>query len=289
MKKGLFLVLITLLVLLSGCGYDVNSSEELTISDSAKIVNRAAVTTANPVQLLQATAYHSSHYGISADEFTIKVRVKDLDYEKEVNVWAKTAAGTWTNLRPGYFVKSEENGDQIWTVIGTQAAYPYASSLPELAHPYEFAVKYKVNGVTYWDNNNNQNYHLGATDGELLGNDINVLSLYSNGYKNTYSNYTSFYGQVLIKNLAYDKKVKIIYSTDNWATTKTANCTFVPVNYFPYGSSVIYPNEAGVERWNYSIEVPLNSSSVKFAIAYEVNGVTYWDNNYDKNYTTIVR
>jgi len=289
MKKGLFLVLVALIVLLSGCGYDITSSEDLTNSSSAKIVNRAAVTTANPVQLVQATAYHSSHYGISADEFTIKIRVKNLGYEKKVNVWAKTATGTWTNLRAGYFVQSEENGDQIWTVIGTQASYPYASNLPELAHPYEFAIKYKVNGVTYWDNNNNQNYHLGATDGEMLGNDINVLALYSSGYNNTYNNYSTFYGQVLVKNLAYNKKVKIIYTTDNWATTKVLNCEFVSTHYFPYGSTVIYPNNAGVERWSFNANIPLNTTSVKYAISYEVNGVTYWDNNYGKNYKTIIR
>ena len=278
--KRFLITLLPLLLLLAACG-----QETITEGDGSAR-NSLVLTDSRPVRLLQATAYTSSHYGIPADNFELRVLVKDLAYAKEVDLWIKTESGVWTNDRAGIFVEKSGNGCEVWNISATRAVYPYSYGyeLPKLAKPYQFAIRYKVNGRTYWDNNNGANYTLGYKDGELLGQGVNVLALYDGAYRNSYAGTGAFYGQVLVRNLAYDKNVEIVYTTDGWATTKTASCHFVPNNWFPYGTTVSYPNIQGVERWSFSVDVPLDTTSIEYAVSYRVNGVNYWDNNSGMNY-----
>ena len=282
MKKLTIAVLLALL--LAGCG------QEMINGDGEAVKRSVTVTDARPVRLLQATAYTSAHYGIPADNFTLQVAVKDLAFAKEVDLWIKTESGAWTNYRPGYFYKKAGN-TEIWTIDATRTVYPYSYGyeLPALAKPYEFAIRYKVNGKTYWDNNGGANYTLGYKDGELLGKDVNALVLYDGAWNNTYAGTGTFYGQILVRNLAYEKQVEIVYTTDNWATTKAVPCHFVPSNWFPYGTTVTYPNAQGAERWSFQVEIPLGAPNVEYAVSYRVNGVNYWDNNFGMNYKISVQ
>ena len=75
-----------------------------------------------------------------------------------------------------------------------------------------------------------------------------------------------------VKNLAYTKDIKVVYTTNNWATTKKA-----PLNYQ-------FTNDDGSEEWKVddSVSVPYNA---KFYIQYIVNGQTYIDNNFGNYYS----
>lgn len=82
-----------------------------------------------------------------------------------------------------------------------------------------------------------------------------------------------FLGSVLVKNLAYSKKVTIVYTTDGWATTRTLDAS--------YQSAF----QGGYDRWTF-FQMAWQGDSFEFAVSYEVAGKTYWDNNDGRNYTT---
>lgn len=83
------------------------------------------------------------------------------------------------------------------------------------AQTIQFAIKYEVNGQTYWDNNNGQNYSVSRFNqsSTILGKP-NVFRAYDDLYENTFS------GSVYVKNSVYSKEVKIKYTTDNWNTIR---------------------------------------------------------------------
>ncbi len=75
-------------------------------------------------------------------------------------------------------------------------------------------------------------------------------------------------GIVEVKNLAYAKSVTVRYTAGNNVWTDAA------ANY-------VGPSTPGKELWSFDISTP---NATWFAIAYTVNGTTYWDNNGGANY-----
>jgi hypothetical protein len=83
------------------------------------------------------------------------------------------------------------------------------------------------------------------------------------------------YGLVQVQDLAYEKKVTVVYSTDGWATTQTKAA------HFERGT-----NANGFQEWRFDFTAEeLAAPHLAYAIAYEVAGNTYWDNNFGRNYT----
>jgi len=243
-----------------------------------------AVSAANEVQLIKAETYTTSHYGYYTEHIELTVRVKNLSYDKKVVMWGELKDGGWEASKEGVYVGPAEAGYELWKINSNRGIMPYGGTPKYWKNPRNFVIKYEVGGQTYWDNNNGSNYSMGKADGEMLVG-RNVLLAYGNAYYFDYGNKTVFYGHVLIQNLAYNKAVKIVYTTDNWNTTSIANCTFVSSHGYPYGTHLRYPNIHGVERWSFTVEKPGNGiSKVEYVVAYEVNGQTYWDNNFGRNY-----
>ena len=80
-----------------------------------------------------------------------------------------------------------------------------------------------------------------------------------------------FKASVAVRNLGYGKIVGVMYTTDNWATTRTVNGTYS------------YTASSDTEVW--SIDMPVGSASnVKYAVFYKVNGQSYWDSNFGRNF-----
>ncbi|MNW58870.1 putative phosphatase regulatory subunit [compost metagenome] len=139
------------------------------------------------------------------------------------------------------------------------------------AQTIQFAIKYEVNGQTYWDNNNGQNYSVSRFNesSTILGKP-NVFRAYDDLYENTFS------GSVYVKNLVPSKEVKIKYTTDNWNTTREGFASYsIPAN-----------SDGSVEIWGFSFNnIDPSVTQIQYAISYTANGQTYWDNNYGNNYT----
>jgi len=231
-----------------------------------------AAALAGPVTLHSAKVT-AVRYDATSAHFKLKgyIEIENIGSPKQVNAFYKIkgtsqwfpayatyVAPTWSNREAWYF--------ETEAVLGTDIEY-------------DFAVRATINGVDYWDNNNGANYTIGYGAPPIAKNAIlntAALLLYkANTYKTTYQGLTqvSFTGRVFIKNIAYEKIIKIVYTTDNWTTTKETYGRFengTPTN---------------VEHWSFHVKLPEDVTNIQFAIAYEVNGFTYWDNNFGQNYS----
>jgi len=87
---------------------------------------------------------------------------------------------------------------------------------------------------------------------------------------------------IAVQNLAYDKRVGIVWTTDGWQTTEVSLAEYEG----GYGE--------GWERWGVDIMPAAEMRSCfwcqpepvsfEYAIFYEVRGTTYWDSNGFANY-----
>lgn len=222
---------------------------------------------AGEVRLLSGFSSVSHKYGFTWQDVTFSLVVQNLAYDKQVAIHVNNQDGTWVDL-PATYAGPADDGRELWKVT-----YQYANGTTP--RDLEFVAKYTVNGQTYWDNNNGQNYFLGQNQGTLL-HGTNVLvagsSLSSDGY---------FTVSVDVQNLAYDKQVKVVYTTDNWATVHEGFASYSSGYTYAY-AYLPSPNTYGVERWLFSIP-GTGAQNIQFAVAYTVNGQTYWDNNFGHN------
>ncbi|XP_067280022.1 protein phosphatase 1 regulatory subunit 3B isoform X1 [Pseudorasbora parva] len=90
----------------------------------------------------------------------------------------------------------------------------------------------------------------------------------------------SIAGTVKVKNLSFEKSVKLRITFDTWKSHTDINCQYVKDTY------------TGSNRDTFSFEASLPDQvppheHIEFAICYEVNGVTLWDNNQGQNYRII--
>ena len=205
----------------------------------------------NPVQMY-CTDHYFSRQGTF--QYTVYIQVDaNSASNKAVYVHHSSYYDGWIDTEATFF-KKLDNNTEIWKadISGVTTN--------------EFVVKYVGDGITYWDNNNGQNYNLN----DIIGS-ANVKALRPNYYyRNTI--------RAVVKNLAYEKHVKVRYTLDNWQTYQDADMSYVDSNYGVNG-----------ELWSVDLDLDQdNLDGFQFCICYEVNGQTYWDNNfganYDKNY-----
>lgn len=128
-----------------------------------------------------------------------------------------------------------------------------------------FALCYKVDGEEYWDNNQNMNYNLKwYFPTKILKSCAIVLD-------KAFKNSTAFYGNILIKNLAYHKQVKVHYTFDQWETFNEVDA----VHFFQFSNDL--------EEWTFSVLLSY-SCKIIFTVYYIVDGSTYFDNNFGRDY-----
>lgn len=134
----------------------------------------------------------------------------------------------------------------------------------------EFAIKYIGDNQTYWDNNNGNNYSLNSS---ILG------TAKVKAERTSYQSPDSYNIVAVVKNLAYNKIVKVRYTQDNWATYQDADLS--------YASSI---SGTDSERWSTTLNLDENKmDDFHYCIYYQVNGQTYWDNNFGENYDSTYR
>lgn len=219
----------------------------------------------SPVKLIYAKpAYTSTGTGATG-----YVEVENLAYDKNITIHYSFDGNEWFDTAAEYYRPTYGNYE-AWT-FETTGKYPtYRGSVT-----VQFAIKYEVNGQTYWDNNNGNNYTVSA--GYLAGQsyDFGVGGI-ANVSASKQSNNNTVYGSLQLKNLGYQKDVKVIYTTDNWATTNE-----VSAEYDRFTSA----NDS-VEIWDYSFET--TQSDIQYKLSYTVNGTTYIDDNFGDYYTVTV-
>ncbi|WP_437935708.1 endonuclease [Sorangium sp. So ce341] len=221
------------------------------------------------VSLLSVYSVVNYFEGLPSQIASAQVVVQNLAYDKQVAIHLKNTRGAWVDLPLSYAGPASE-GFELWSGQISRPGTP--------VDPFLFAAKATMNGQTYWDSDGGANYRMRATQGtRLFG---AVVRNASGGLRSD----RSFYVNVDVQNVGFQKKVQIVYTTDGWTTTRTADASFRS-SYSPgdYGS-VPSPNAYGVERWVMEVN-DTGASRIQYAISCSVNGQTHWDNNFGRNYT----
>lgn len=284
MKKIAFLLIFV--ITLFSCSNDDNlNSEPATVSST----NTSRLAPNENVKLLKVFTSSDALYGFANYVRRFKIEVKNLAYHKSVVISHKMADGTWKDYSLNY-ISSTTTNTEIWGADLTITNSNYDGDTPSLLFADEFVVRYEANGTKYWDNNGGQNYKMSALEGTFLRTDLNIsVDTYYSAIYNGYSNTNTFSVQVDVRNINPTKLVSVVYTTDNWNTVKTAPLNFTPTLTVGARQWLTSPNRFGMERWIANIDIPNTVDAVKFAVVYKVNGLEYWDNNYEQNYTVVKR
>ena len=208
-----------------------------------------------PVQLYCSDTYGSRYSYAST---TIAIKVANWDANKKVNVhYLSGTDNTWYDVHAVY-VTTLSDGYEIWEAT----ANSFSNGIKQ------FTLNTIQNGQTYWDNNNNNNYtQESAGISPVKATRIDPSSIYE-GKINIGAR---------VKNIGFEKKVTLRYTTNDWATFNDVNLSY----------STTQPYNDDTELWNTELSIPTSFiTHVKYAIKYEVNGQTYWDNNFNRNYAT---
>lgn len=197
----------------------------------------------------------SNPAGIGKQSFkgTYEIIIKNLGHEKEVSVWVEKN-DVWEE-RAAEFSESMTDNVEKWIA-------------PVNQEDHEFAIKYKVNGLTYWDNNGGINYMIPEVHNKaavVIGREFPVLLGSSSLVKNKLKIH------IAVQNIAYQKEIGVIYTTDNWENCHKAIAR--------YSWSMI----SGTEVWSVNLNLG-GVSNVDYVLFYQVNGCEYWDNNFNRNY-----
>ncbi len=264
--RKIYLVVFTILGLYS-CTNDTDSLD--TVNESIEL---AAKSSSTNVKLIRAWTSNSSSPVQQQYVRRFVVKVKNLAYQKQVTIYHATNNGTWVDI-PLTYQQSIENNEEIWVGEVAPDTQYYAD---------EFVVKYTVDGVTYWDNNNGTNYSMPLSIGAYLAPEVEA-------FVDNY--YTRFYGNYFAINVDVRRDygavgtVEVVYTTDNWATTQTASLSYQRYFRVGYADYIQSPNQFDIDKWETSVNVGPGVNSIQYAVVYKVAGQEYWDNNFGKNYT----
>jgi len=223
----------------------------------------------NPVQLVSGTAgMHPTGTGSFAYGSSFLILVDNLASQKVVGIWGRDAGTFNWSFAPGQFEQSVPGNGEFWRV-GTPRKID------------QFVVRYDVGGRSLFDNNLGNNYILDVaaaegTDG--VGAAVIVPTVLSQG--GSINGSRQLVVGVAVKNLAFTKQVGVVYTSNNWTTAQIGFGIFQR-QYQPGP----LPTQAQVESWE--VHAPVSASPAQFTIFYTVNGATFWDNNFGRNFTAV--
>jgi len=202
------------------------------------------------------------------------VKVKNVAHHKQVTVRYKSSNDdNWTDVEATFHAMLDD-GYEVWK-FQTGEVPRSRYDIPAI----EFAIRYTVNGQEYWDNNAGQNYSVRGIVGVqyspdyILGYETMVDAKFSNHYDSPDVLHIFYWAYV--QDVAYDKQVKLVYTTDGWATSQSHSASYSADN----------PGQENVDIWNGVFQVyGVEGKEVEAYIEYTVNGQTHYDNNYQMNY-----
>jgi hypothetical protein len=170
---------------------------------------------------------------------------------------------------------AERAGDRLWTfALPSQAA-----ACPHYCYSvvYQFAVAAWADGVESWDNlaGYGTDYRLSADAGGSMPVFRAPVAVLDQPVRLSWARWdgATLSGQVLVRNLDFDKRLTVVYSADGWATVGEAEASYER-----------QASSSELEYWRFQIAPSPAGSTVRFALRYEVGGQTWWDNDWERDW-----
>ena len=259
---------------------------------------KSIITYSDEIKLLHASSMYTSYRGAGSQAVKLNILVKKSDSEKEVVVHLREPNEEWSYYNASYLKEAAE-GYEIWSFYKSYCSgytcgpQDYGVNSLDKTGDVFFAVKLISNGSEYWDNNSGNNYHFSRNDGHLLTSPEIYHAEKGNVVNYSYIGKRVLQGKVVVKNIAADKDIKVIYSSDGWNTVHAGSTKFLePHQVNTVYTSVENPNIHGTEVWGFGeegygidlVDIP-DAIKIEYKIQYTVDGQTYIDDNFGHNYT----
>lgn len=226
-----------------------------------------------PVKLVSASTTTCRSRSCQEYIYSVKVRVSNLGYDKKVTINGNVAGRS--SALAATFVQSLPNNEELWEALWHVDWTADGSVCPG---DLTFTTTYAVNGKTYTDDSDGWKYTQRNCDFFTLDN-VMMETMPQRPDPHWPSDTTGSYGEIAVRNIAPEKKVSVVYTTDAWTTTKTLPATF------EFG-----PNANNFDTWQFAFPpAEYANPHIQFAISYDVNGHTYWANNFGLNYAVADR
>ncbi|XP_070541184.1 protein phosphatase 1 regulatory subunit 3B-like [Ptychodera flava] len=94
-------------------------------------------------------------------------------------------------------------------------------------------------------------------------------------------------GTVKVRNIAFEKYVKVRVTHDSWASYKDVLAVYSPPSYAFGLMGSATPEKYDTFSFEFQIPLNCNAKKIEFCVCYDVGGQSYWDNNCGKNYNIV--
>lgn len=230
-----------------------------------------------PIRLLQASNTISRQKQRPRQKLVFLMTVENIAWDKLVEVHWSGADGVWRRLRAEYQRPGGKNRE-IWCARATLNP----SQDGALPGRIEFALRYRVQGEDYWDNNDSRNFVSDADSGVLLDRHAQLQNVDFNPILKTGQQVYPI--TVAVGHSMKPKQVCVHWTTDNWRSTQVTPCFFMKMRWDKARESrASNPNRYDTGLWISQIKVG-DAFRVEYAIACETDAGTVWDNNFGQNY-----
>lgn len=193
------------------------------------------------------------------------VEVDNIAFVKDIAVIYRVSDGSLAGESSASYLRTLASGRELWSFANVGGPGDTTMS-----------VRYRVDGDTYIDNNGGAGYE-GRTRTRTaidspLGPGRNIVVTYANvsGWSDLSLQLNA---NLLVRNIAPTKDVRIVYSTDRWKTVRDATATYID------GGGI------GGEHWNVIKSLPYGAKELEFAAVVRQGGTESWDNNYNQNFS----
>src|ERR1700730_6628053 len=226
----------------------------------------------SPVRLQIAAFGGFAGGGFEGEFSNITVRVQNIGFNKDV-AFHYEDSGIWTEVPLSW--KANFGDYDVFFV-----------NEPKLVE--EFVLRYSIGGITFWDNDEGQNYHF-AGRAVLVGGNVSLNKATSRRGTESGGGFvfdTSWIeGELYVNNLSPVKEVGIRVSVDGGATWGDVNGTFAG----PAAGTDATFDASTAELWKFkSPELNFNpaASQFRFTVFYRnlSTGEVFWDNNFGQDY-----
>ena len=203
-----------------------------------------------------------------------RVHVANLGYEKHVFANYRVRAGNGETVQDWTRADATWIHDDDWELVTPSFVGTCPHYCAELV--FELAIGYEVAGQTYWDNNGGWNYQLASDIQPIPGDPGPPAQLGATHVQLADTSWSpsdnTWRGRIILDNLAFEKQVDLVFSTDGWRTVQSA-----PAQYQQHTSH-------DLEYWSFAVPLPADAAGVDFAVRYRVAGQEYWDNHLGVDY-----
>lgn len=227
------------------------------------------------VELLRAESTVGSKYGMVWQNAKFLIKAERVTSEQKIQVVFED------KIIEAKYIRALDENFSLWSADRSFSNNINNQLTEEQPRDLRFYVQSISQDGIDRDNNSGNNFFLKQDAGTMLSANLNVIVGDANLY--AFNDGVEFTGVINVKNLAYGKRVKVVYSTDNWQTVKEIDARFEK-NYSYGYTNVVSPNENGIENWTFRVSIPERINSVEFAVVYQVEGAEFWDNNFGQNY-----